>query len=125
MGVSALNSHMKSQKHSELRKHQLDAAANTSQQSLRQFNFTPSPSSTVVPSSASEAASEVQGITPAAPQATTTMTSGGRNTIVAFVTEDVVTKAEIVWSLKAIMSHYSFNTSAFRARAAVLQDCRL
>lgn len=124
MGLSAVTSHMKSSKHISLATGKREAGPLGSQFDLTQFGFTATTHATtdepvqfceneVVANvyTDSMATGQVQSGPSLSDQGTQleVSQSGGR-TLQSFVHKDDVTKAEVLWALKSVVSHHSFNS---------------
>lgn len=124
MGISALVSHAKGRQHMSELKTQMDLKDGKNQHKLDAFNFTEQPRQSEAPvTTAASSESEQQTMTSAAtfnqavspssanqPTATVTPASKPTASVTSFATKDDVTKAEVVWTLKTVMSHHSFNS---------------
>lgn len=122
MGVSAVVSHMDSTKHKRLAQEQQELSSH--QNSIKFFTTTvASNASTAGPSSAIDATHHVTSTVTSELQLTMSSDSSSQNIststsetvtdkLSSFLHKDDVTKAEVMWTLKTVMSNYSYNSAA-------------
>ena len=103
MGQGALTSHMKGKKHQEVISVKSGA---TSQQSIEAFCSTSDQPDTV-PSTSSQDTEHSENVNAPQPSArdNTTITQ-------YYATSTDIKKAEIIWALKSVMAHFSYNASS-------------
>lgn len=130
MGSSALLSHTKSQHHLREMQQKADQQEAGTQQNLCMFNFnvTSSTSHTSSNNSASAVAQQLQVVEaqqmtnvdqmvvtnmPQEKLSTSTVgiNSNQQGTVKSFTTKDDVSKAEVIWIMKTVMSHQSYNSA--------------
>ena len=110
MGVSAVKSHMKSDKHCDLIRQANDTKPATGKQpTLSSFSVQPSSSTTAGAESAVSPGIEANHqVSTSSVDSNMQLVTGS---VQSFVTRDEVTKAEVLWTLKSVMSHQSYNSA--------------